>query len=95
MGVTEPGALVTELAGHNRRPEVQQALKRFSDMERLTAEDFADAIGYMVTRPRHVAVNEMLMRSTGHEQLPAGSAGQLILHRPPREGTMDRWRSSS
>jgi NADP-dependent 3-hydroxy acid dehydrogenase YdfG len=33
-------------------------------MERLTAEDIADAIAYIVTRPRHVAVNEVLIRPT-------------------------------
>jgi len=30
----------------------------------MQAEDIADAIGYVVTRPRHVAVNEMLIRPT-------------------------------
>ena len=33
-------------------------------MERLEAEDIADAISYVVTRPRHVAVNEVLIRPT-------------------------------
>jgi NADP-dependent 3-hydroxy acid dehydrogenase YdfG len=30
----------------------------------MQAEDIADAIRYIVTRPRHVAVNEMLVRPT-------------------------------
>ena len=30
----------------------------------LRAEDIADAILYIVTRPRHVAVNEILVRPT-------------------------------
>jgi NADP-dependent 3-hydroxy acid dehydrogenase YdfG len=68
VGIVEPGAVATELAGHNR-PEVLETLaKRFSDMQRLEAEDIADAIGYMVTRPRHVAVNELLVRPTEQEQ---------------------------
>jgi NADP-dependent 3-hydroxy acid dehydrogenase YdfG len=33
-------------------------------MEPLQAADIADAITYIVTRPRHVAVNEMLVRPT-------------------------------
>ena len=37
-------------------------------MERLEAEDIADAIEYVVTRPRHVAVNEILIRPTEQEQ---------------------------
>ena len=30
----------------------------------MEADDIADAIAYIVTRPRHVAVNEMLIRPT-------------------------------
>jgi NADP-dependent 3-hydroxy acid dehydrogenase YdfG len=64
VSLVEPGAVSTELAGHNR-PEVQEAMKgRFADMERLEADDIADAISYIVTRARHVAVNEILVRPT-------------------------------
>jgi NADP-dependent 3-hydroxy acid dehydrogenase YdfG len=30
----------------------------------MEAEDIADAITYIVTRPRHVAINEILIRPT-------------------------------
>ena len=64
VSLVEPGAVETELAGHNR-PEVLEGLRqRFADMERLRAEDIADAITYVVTRPRHVAVNQLLVRPT-------------------------------
>jgi NADP-dependent 3-hydroxy acid dehydrogenase YdfG len=64
VGLIEPGAVSTELAGHNR-PEVQETIRgRFGSIERLEADDIADAISYMVTRPRHVAVNELLIRPT-------------------------------
>jgi NADP-dependent 3-hydroxy acid dehydrogenase YdfG len=33
-------------------------------MQPMGVEDIADAIAYMVTRPRHVAVNEILVRPT-------------------------------
>ncbi len=67
VSLVEPGAVATELASHNR-PEVQEGLRqRFAAMERLQAEDIADAITYIVTRPRHVAVNEMLIRPTDQE----------------------------
>ncbi len=68
VGLVEPGAVATELSGHNR-PEVLEGLKaRFASMERLEADDIADAIGYLVTRPRHMSVNEMLVRPTEQEQ---------------------------
>jgi NADP-dependent 3-hydroxy acid dehydrogenase YdfG len=67
VSLVEPGAVATELAGHNR-PEVQETMKaRFADMQRLEAEDIADAITYVVTRPRHVAINEILVRPTEQE----------------------------
>ncbi len=68
VSLVEPGAVATELAGHNR-PEVLATLRqRFVDMQRLEAEDIADAISYVVTRPRHVAINEILVRPTEQEQ---------------------------
>jgi len=67
VAVIEPGAVATELAGHNR-PEVQEAMrKRFDGMDLLQAEEIADAVGYVVTRARHVAINEVLIRPTGQE----------------------------
>jgi NADP-dependent 3-hydroxy acid dehydrogenase YdfG len=68
VSLVEPGAVVTELSSHNR-PEVLETLKqRFADMERLEAQDIADAIAYIVTRPRHVAVNEILIRPPEQQQ---------------------------
>jgi NADP-dependent 3-hydroxy acid dehydrogenase YdfG len=47
------------------RAEVrEQAMSRFADVERLRAEDIADSILHLVTRPRHVAINEVLIRPT-------------------------------
>lgn len=66
--LVEPGATATELAGHNRE-EVQVGLRqRFGAMTRLEAQDIAEVIAFVVTRPRHVAVNEVLVRPTDQEQ---------------------------
>jgi NADP-dependent 3-hydroxy acid dehydrogenase YdfG len=68
VSLVEPGAVDTELPGHNR-PEVLESLHaRFANVERLESEDIADAIAYIVTRPRHVAVNEILIRPTEQAQ---------------------------
>jgi NADP-dependent 3-hydroxy acid dehydrogenase YdfG len=64
VSLVEPGAVATELSSHNR-PEIREQISnRFADIERLQAEDIADAISYIVTRPRRVAVNELLVRPT-------------------------------
>jgi NADP-dependent 3-hydroxy acid dehydrogenase YdfG len=66
VSLVEPGATATELASHNR-PEVLESLRgQFG--QRMAAEDIADAITYIVTRPRHVAVNEILIRPTEQER---------------------------
>jgi NADP-dependent 3-hydroxy acid dehydrogenase YdfG len=62
VSLLEPGAVETELRDHNR-PEIQEQINsRFADVEILKAADIAEAIVYVVTRPRHVAVNELLVR---------------------------------
>jgi NADP-dependent 3-hydroxy acid dehydrogenase YdfG len=64
VSLVEPGAVKTELTDH-LRSEVREASRaRFESIERLTADDIADAIEYMVTRPWHVAVNEIMIRPT-------------------------------
>jgi NADP-dependent 3-hydroxy acid dehydrogenase YdfG len=66
VSLVEPGATATELASHNR-PEVLQGIRNQFG-QRMEAEDIADAITYIITRPRHVAVNEMLIRPTEQER---------------------------
>jgi NADP-dependent 3-hydroxy acid dehydrogenase YdfG len=66
VSLVEPGATATELASHNR-PEVLQSI-RSQFGQTMRAEDIADAITYIVTRPRHVAVNEVLIRPTEQER---------------------------
>jgi NADP-dependent 3-hydroxy acid dehydrogenase YdfG len=68
VSLVEPGVVATELSSHNR-PEIREQISStFAGIERLLADDIADAISYIVTRPRHVAVNELLIRPT--EQQP-------------------------
>ena len=64
--LVEPGATATELASHNR-PEVLQSI-RSQFGQTMQAEDIADAITFIVTRPRHVAINEALIRPTEQER---------------------------
>ena len=67
VSLVEPGAVATELAGHNREEVLGSVRTRLAGVEPMKAEDIADAITYIVTRPRHVAINEVLIRPTQQE----------------------------
>jgi NADP-dependent 3-hydroxy acid dehydrogenase YdfG len=68
VSTVEPGAVDTELPDHVRAPIREGMQKWFETMERLTAEDIADAVAYIVTRPRRMAINEILIRPTDQKQ---------------------------
>jgi NADP-dependent 3-hydroxy acid dehydrogenase YdfG len=64
VSLIEPGATETELRDH-LRPEIREAQReRLGAMAPLLAADVADGIAYIVTRPRHVMINELLIRPT-------------------------------
>jgi NADP-dependent 3-hydroxy acid dehydrogenase YdfG len=65
VSLIEPGAVATELAGHNKDPEVLEMMRqRFGSIEVLHPEDIAGIIAFVVTQPRRVALNEVLVRPT-------------------------------
>ena len=68
VSLIEPGAVETELASHNNAQVQEQMAKRFADMDRLQADDIARTIAFVVTSPRHMAVNEVLIRPTEQQQ---------------------------
>jgi NADP-dependent 3-hydroxy acid dehydrogenase YdfG len=63
----EPGMVETELQGHNTNPAVRQAIERSAERigKPLAADDIARTIGWAVSQPRHVSLNELLIRPTG------------------------------
>ena len=64
VSLIEPGATATELRSHNT-PEIQRLQEqRFAGLRTMDASDVADAILFVITRPWHVAVNEVLIRPT-------------------------------
>ena len=64
VSVVEPGTVDTELASH-LRPAIRQAAQgQIESIEPLRPEDIADAVAYIVTRDRRIAVNEMLVRAS-------------------------------
>jgi NADP-dependent 3-hydroxy acid dehydrogenase YdfG len=67
VSLVEPGAVITELTEHLRPEQQEAARERFKGVERLTADNIAEAIEYIVTRPARVAINEILIRPTEQE----------------------------
>jgi NADP-dependent 3-hydroxy acid dehydrogenase YdfG len=63
VSVVEPGTVTTELTSHLRDGMRQAAQQQTGAIEALRPEDIADAVSYIVTRDRRVAVNEVLVRA--------------------------------
>ena len=61
----EPGAVATELAGHNRPEVLEEMAKSFAGVTPLAAEDIAAAVLYAIGQPPNVSVNEVLVRPSG------------------------------
>jgi NADP-dependent 3-hydroxy acid dehydrogenase YdfG len=68
VGLIEPGAVATELVGHNRPEVLEDLASRPGLGSPMHSRDISDAIVYMVTRPRHVAINEILIRPIDQER---------------------------
>jgi len=64
--IVAPGHVDTELQGHNLNPVVRAGLARAREEigEVLTADEIASEIVHAVTRPRHMSLNELLVRPT-------------------------------
>lgn len=68
VSVIEPGAVMTELATHNRPEIIEGMAATVGGVEMLRAVDIAEAITFTITRSRHAAVNEMVVRPTEQER---------------------------
>jgi NADP-dependent 3-hydroxy acid dehydrogenase YdfG len=62
--VVEPGTVDTELISHVREDARARALAGVAGVRRLDADDVADVIAFAVSRPRHISLNELLLRPT-------------------------------
>jgi NADP-dependent 3-hydroxy acid dehydrogenase YdfG len=63
VGVVGPGTVDTEISTHLATPSREVFERQTAGMVKLRPEDIADAVLFMVTRDRRVAVNHMLVRA--------------------------------
>jgi NADP-dependent 3-hydroxy acid dehydrogenase YdfG len=61
----EPGVVATELPNHITHNETRQGVQQLYSQAEVTADDIAEVIGFVLSRPRHLAINEILIRPAG------------------------------
>lgn len=63
-----PGAVETEFSIVRFKGDTERAKKVYEGFESLLAPDVADAIGYAVSRPRHVNINDLVIMPLAQAQ---------------------------
>jgi len=61
----EPGVVATELPNHITHEETRQGVRQLYDHAEVTADDVAEIIAFTLSRLRHLAINEVLLRPAG------------------------------
>jgi NADP-dependent 3-hydroxy acid dehydrogenase YdfG len=64
VSAVEPGLVATELQTHLSDQAQADLESRLGEVAPLESEDIAEIVGFIVTRPKHVAINELLVRPT-------------------------------
>ncbi|WP_316764841.1 SDR family NAD(P)-dependent oxidoreductase [Pedobacter aquatilis] len=71
-----PGSVETEFSIVRFKGDEDRAKKVYEGFEPLIADDIADAIWYVVSRPKHVNINDMII-------MPSAQATGAIINRTP------------
>jgi len=61
----EPGVVATELPTHITHAETREGVQQLYDKAEVSADDIAEIITFVLGRPRHLAINEVLVRPAG------------------------------
>ncbi len=59
-----PGAAETEFSIVRFKGDIERAAKVYEGFEPLVAEDVAEMVEFVISRPKHVCINEILVTST-------------------------------
>lgn len=74
VGAIHPGMVATEFSEVRFKGDVERAAKVYAGFEPLQAEDIADIIVFVVTRPSHVNIGDLLV-------MPTAQASSTIVNR--------------
>jgi NADP-dependent 3-hydroxy acid dehydrogenase YdfG len=61
----EPGVVATELPDHITHAETREGVQQLYSGAEVTAEDVAEIIAFTLSRPRRLAIQEVLLRPAG------------------------------
>jgi NADP-dependent 3-hydroxy acid dehydrogenase YdfG len=62
VALIEPGVVDTELPTHITHQATREAVQKGYDQATVKPEEVAEIITFVLTRPRHLAINEILLR---------------------------------
>ena len=65
--LVEPGVVATELPNHITHADTKHGVQQLYDKAEVTAEDVAEIIAFILSRPRRLAINEILLRPAGQQ----------------------------
>ena len=74
VGTVSPGMVDTEFSLVRFKGDAERARSVYDGLEPLHAEDVAEVIGFMATRPEHVQIADILV-------MPKAQAGSGLVHR--------------
>ena len=63
----EPGVVATELPAHITHAQTREGVQQLYDKAEVTAGDIAEVIAFTLSRPRRLAINEVLLRPAGQQ----------------------------
>jgi NADP-dependent 3-hydroxy acid dehydrogenase YdfG len=57
--------VATELPNHITHDETRHGVQQLYSHAEVTADDVAEVIVFVLSRPRHLAINELMLRPAG------------------------------
>ena len=67
LTLVEPGVVATELPNHITHADTKHGVQQLYDKAEVTAADVAEIIAFILSRPRRLAISEILLRPAGQQ----------------------------